>query len=748
MGEGSGYERSMARPLPSRSEIVSCLLASGRPLHARELASQLSVGDGQLNRFSELLDQLCLDQTIQRSARSRFRARPSEATRQEGWEGLLAVNPRGFGFVSAAGHDDVFVGSEGLGGALHGDRVQVGQFTRSSRGLEGRVTAIVERRSERVAGVLTRRGRSAWLVPDDARLRGPIVLNRADTMGRDGEAAVVRITRFPDTADQNPEGELLAVLGAPGEPPVEVAKILLREQIVEEHPEAAMQQAEAQAASLLPKRTERRLDLRHLPLPTIDPKDARDHDDAVWVEKTRDGYRATVAIADVSEFVSPGTPLEDEARARGCTIYLPDRALPMLPTALAADLCSLLPERDRLCLAVIIELDRHGEVTSFALHEAVMRSAAMLTYEGVARTLGFTEKGPQSHQAETLRSGLQKLDELAQKLRRRRLLRGAMDLELPEAQVVIDPKTREPTDVVRRVADPSIRRAYQMVEELMILANELVAQWLSERRSLTVYRVHAPPDPERLERLLAFARQLGLRLDLEEFSEPKGLGRFLTKIRDHDFGPGLMMLALRSLKPAVYDIVNRGHFGLASDAYLHFTSPIRRYPDLLVHRTVKAHLRGLGPSEGEEAIERMRQDATQSSQRERAAMAVEREVVDLYRARLMQERIGEQLPGTVTGLSPHGVYVALDAPFVDVFVHFDTLGEDSYRLSDDEVFVVGERSGERIVLGQRMLCLIEDVNLLRRQVLGRRVVTPRARRAPKEQKQVTKSGRRTRMRKR
>jgi len=738
----------MARPLPSRSEIVSCLLASGRPLHARELASQLLVGHGQLNRFSELLDQLCLDQTIQRSARSRFRARPSEAARKEGWEGLLAVNPRGFGFVSSAGHDDVFVGSEGLGGALHGDRVQVGQFTRSSRGLEGRVTAIVERRSERVAGVLTRRGRSAWLVPDDARLRGPIVLQTTDGLGRDGEAAVVRITRFPDTADQNPEGELLAVLGAPGEPPVEVAKILLREQIVEEHPEAAMQQAEAQAASLLPKRTERRLDLRHLPLPTIDPKDARDHDDAVWVEKTREGYRATVAIADVSEFVPPHTPLDEEARARGCTIYLPDRALPMLPTALAADLCSLLPERDRLCLAVVIELDQKGEVTSFSLHEAVMRSAAMLTYEGVARTLGFSEEGPQSHQAETLRSGLQKLDELAQKLRRRRLARGAMDLELPEAQVVIDPKTHEPSDVVRRVTQPSIRRAYQMVEELMILANELVAAWLSERRSLTVYRVHAPPDPERLERLLAFAHQLGLRLDLEEFSDPKGLGRFLTKIRDHDFAPGLMMLALRSLKPAAYDIVNRGHFGLASDAYLHFTSPIRRYPDLLVHRTVKALLRGQGPSEGEAAIEQMRQDATQSSQRERAAMAVEREVVDLYRARLMQARIGEQLPGTVTGLAPHGVYVALDAPFVDVFVHFDTLGEESYRLSDDEVFVVGERSGERIVLGQRMLCLIEDVNLLRRQVLGRRVVTPRARRAPKPQKRVTKGGRRAHPRKR
>lgn len=713
-------------------------------MHARELADALGVAPSSFNRLSEQLEQLCFDGSIQRLGGHRFRAIDPDAKRRESWEGMLTVNPRGFGFVAAAGHDDVFIPPDAIGAALHGDKVVVSIANRSSRGLEGRIESVVARRNKRITGTLRKRGRRSWLEPDDTRLRGPIVLvdspkrrdlaedaesddalpadsKESEPKGRDGDAAIIELIRFPESADEALEGRLVAVLGSPGDPNTEVAKILLREQIVEEHPLLAMQEAEAMAAKLSRLPVESRRDLRAIPLPTIDPKDARDHDDAVWVEKNGDGYRAYVAIADVSEYVTEGSALDSEARARGCTIYLPDRAIPMLPSALAADLCSLLPDRERLCLCVIADIDRNGKVESFEVVEGIMRSSAMLTYEGVALALGFTENGPRSLQAEAMRSGLRHLDEVSRRLRKSRMSRGALDLDLPEPHVLLDEETGAPNDVVRRAKDPGVKRAYQMIEELMLLANELVAQWLSSQKSVAVYRVHSTPDPAKLERVASVANKLGFELDPLELAEPKALGRWLRRIADHPKKSVLEMLTLRSLKQAVYDIVNVGHFGLASDAYLHFTSPIRRYPDLVVHRLVKALLRGGKPLSLPADVEKIRGCATESSQRERASMEVEREVVDLYRTLLMQDRVGQTFEGTVTGVTGTGVYVALDEPYVDVLVRFENLGADQYELSDDDLAVVGQRSGDRIELGSRLAVVIEEANITRRTTLARRI---------------------------
>lgn len=641
---------------------------------------------------------------------------------EERWEGKLSMNPRGFGFVAALGHDDVYVAPDAIGGALHGDRVEIEVIGRSSRGVEGRIRRVVARRSPRVAGLLRRRGRSAWLEPDDTRIRGPIVIVVPPKVGKDGEAAVVNITRFPSAANENAEGELLRVLGEPGDPNVEVAKILVREGVEEQHPEAAIAAAEALASRILMKVPESRRDLREVPLPTIDPEDARDHDDAVWVERTESGYRAYVAIADVSEYVEEESALDAEARARGCTIYLPDRAIPMLPSALAADVCSLLPERDRLCLCVIAELDAGARVTSYEVVEGVMRSQAMLTYGGVARALGFTDAPPRSAQAEAMKKDLRVLDELARKLRKTRMQRGALDLDLPEPRLVLDPETNAPLDVKRRTQDPGIKRAYSMIEELMLLANELVAQWLGERKSPAVYRVHAQPDEEKLERLGAIAEKMGVEFDLHDIREHGGVSRWLAKIQKHPRKTVLEMLLLRSLKQATYDITNIGHYGLASTAYVHFTSPIRRYPDVLVHRAVKHLLRGGKPKVHPQALEALREAAQLASERERASMEIEREVVDLYRALLMRDRIGDIAEGTVTGLVGSGAFVALDEPFVEVLVKLEALGPDHYEFSDDELSLVGVRSGDTISLGDRMAVTIEDVAVLRRTVYASRIL--------------------------
>jgi ribonuclease R len=650
------------------------------------------------------------------------RARARNESGSEAWDGSLSLNPRGFGFVAAAGHIDVYVPPEAIGAGMHGDTVTVRVTGRSPKGLEGRVERVVSRRNPRVAGVLRRRGRSAWLEPDDTRVRGPIVLSNVPKAEADGSAAVATITRFPEFPDENPEGELLSVLGTPGDPNVEVKKILIREQVEEQHSDGAVREAEAMAARLRRAAAANRRDLRDVPLPTIDPEDARDHDDAVWVERLGDGYRAWIAIADVSEYVQPGTALDEEALARGCTIYLPDRAIPMLPAALAADLCSLLPEQERLTLCVIADLDSEGELKSFEIVEGLMRSHAMLTYGGVARALGFTDKGPQSTQAEALKKELRVLDDLAKKLRKKRMARGALDLDLPEAKVVLDPDTGAPIDVVRRAQDPGIKRAYSMIEELMLLANETVAKFLQQKRCPAVYRIHAKPDPEKLERLGLVARKLGVEIDLDSLSEPRGVSRWLAKIQKHPRKNVLEMLLLRSLKQAVYDVSNVGHFGLASEAYVHFTSPIRRYPDVEIHRAVKHLVRGGKPNTTAAALESLSQAATRASTRERAAMEIEREVVDLHRCLLMRDRIGDTLEGTVSAIVGSGAFVSLDEPFVDVLVRFEGLGPDRYEQGEDQISVVGARSGDTISLGDRMLVTVEDVAVLRRAVYARRVL--------------------------
>jgi ribonuclease R len=723
----------MASRIPAKGEVIRLIASATKPIHARELAAALGVSATQVPKLIGFLDELADQKRIKRLGGQRYSAELREVREAESWEGVLSVNQRGFGFVNAVGHDDAYIAPEAIGPALHGDKVKITIVNRTSRGIEGRVDFVVTRRNPRVAGVLRRRGRSAWLEPDDTRLRGPIVLSNAMKIGQDGDAAVAEITKFPEFGDENPEGELITVLGAPGDPNVEVAKILIREQVTEQHPEGAIREAEAMAARLLPLNLDGRVDLRSVPLPTIDPEDARDHDDAVWVEKQSDGFRAWIAIADVSEYVQPGSELDKEALRRGCTIYLPDRAIPMLPAALAADLCSLLAEKDRLCLCVIADLDRDGRVKEFKIVEGVMRSAAMLTYGGVARALGFTDLPPKSPPAEAYKKELRVMEELTKKLRKARMVRGSLDLDLPEAKLTLDPVTKAPIDVTRRTSDPGIKRAYNMIEELMLLANELVARWLGEKKSAAIYRIHGKPDAKKLARLGQVAEKLGVEFDADEMTEPLGVSKFLSRISTHARKPVLEMLLLRSLKQAAYDVKNVGHFGLASAEYLHFTSPIRRYPDVQVHRAVKNLLRGGRPITSEPAIEQLAQSATAASVRERAAMDVEREVVDLYRCLLMRDHIGETCEGVVTALVGSGAYVTLDAPFVDVLVKHESMGPDQYELSDDELSVVGIRSGDTISLGDRLAVVIEDVAILRRQVLAKRVVPDSVREAMEDE---------------
>lgn len=716
-----------------RQAIFDLLATFNRALHVHEIASRLGISEGDYAELHRVLDEMAFDGSVNALVGQRFRLTRAQ-TEQRGTqiEGVISVNPRGFGFVSSVGlADDIFVPAESLMGALHGDTVKVRIATRSRRGPEGEVVAVVKRRNARIAGVLCLRGKSAWIEPDDNRVRGPIVLTGQKVQairelgGKDGDAAVALITRFPETPDENPEGELSAVLGAPGEPKVEVAKVLVREAIAEEHPEAALKEALAFGNEVAQDALEGRTDLSHLPLPTIDPETARDHDDAVWVERHESGgYTAWIAIADVSHYVKPNTALDAEALARGNSVYLPDRAIPMLPPTLSSNLCSLVPGVVRLCLALKVELAENASIKRYSFFEAFMRSAAKLTYPGVARALGFSAEAPRSPEAEAMREDLQVMWELAGKLRTRRMRRGALDFDLPEAEITLEPESGMPTDVQKRSHDPGVAKAYHLIEELMLLANECAAQFLIDHDMPAVFRNHAPPDETKLIRFASMCDELGVEFDSEDALDPKKLSVFLKKIAAHPKKHVLHMLLLRAMKQAVYDVANIGHFGLASKAYLHFTSPIRRYPDLLVHRAVRAVLRKENIDRSDKAMEARKTACMRASDCERRAMEVEREVGDLYRALFMRTKIGAIFEGMVTGFSATGLYVAVDAPFVDVFVRLEELGPDTYELAEDGLRVLGKRSGDRISLGDSMLVSILDVAILRRMVLGRRLVDP------------------------
>jgi len=730
---------------PRRAAVIDLLSNVDHAIHVNEIASKLGVSETLLPALSRVLDDLVFDGTVSPRSGQRFRLAKKERGRdreREEVEGFLSVHPRGFGFVQRERDiGDVFIPPEAMIGALHGDRVRARIIARGARGAEGSILEVLERRPARIAGTLRRRGAGTWIEPDDSRLRGPIVLPAGADAGADGEVVIADIVRFPESPEEHAEARLVEVLGPPGTPDVEVRKILAVAGVIEEHPRGASEEAKACGVEVPASALEGREDLTHLPLPTIDPEDARDHDDALWAERLPEGgYRVWIAIADVSHYVRPDTGLDGAARDRGCSIYLPDRAIPMLPRELSGNLCSLLPGVIRLCLCVQADLDASGVLVKSRIVEGFMRSQAKLTYEGVARALKLTTAGNLQPEAEALHGELAVLREISSLLRASRMRRGALDFDLPEAKITVDQATRMPVHATKRARDPGVAKAYQLVEELMLLANETVAAFLVQHGAPTIFRDHAPPDPEKIARFSAICKKLGVELDPDDAQEPKKLSAFVKKVKAHPNRALIDTLLVRSLKQAVYDVQNVGHFGLASDAYLHFTSPIRRYPDLVVHRGVRAILRKQRVDSSDEAVETMRKAAQVASERERRAMQVERDVVDLYGAILMKESIGDMFAGAVTAVVSSGIFVMLDDPFVSVLVKFEALGDDAYEADEESFSVTGKRTGERITLGDPMMVQIEDVSIERRMTFGRRVSVGAERGESKRGEQLGKKG--------
>lgn len=721
--------------IPDDAEILAVFEdTTRRPLHVSEVAERLGLPFTARRALSEALEAMVSRGLLSALPGARYRL-PRKATVEV--TGRFSQNPRGFGFVTGEdGGPDVYIPATAVGGTMHGDRVTVAAH-QGPRGREGVVLRVLERRSPRVAGVLHIRHRGAWVEVDDARIRGPIPVEEVGT-AQDGEAVVCEIVRWPEHAGELPVGIVRQSLGRPGDLDVEVSKVLLREGVEEHFPPEALAEAEALPDKLAPKDYEGREDLRDIPLITIDPEDARDHDDAVFVRRRSDGgYTALIAIADVSHYVRPGSALDRVALSRGTSIYLPDRAIPMLPRQLSSHLASLIEGEDRLTLAVEVQLSPEGKVQKSRVIEGVMRCHASLTYSNVAWVMGWSDLGKPSELARLYKHHIETAAELASILRTRRMRRGALDLDLPEARVRFAEDGKTPVDIVQSRQDLGIKRAYNLIEELMLLANEVMAATCEKKGVPTIYRVHGTPEEDALVKLSTVARAYGYHLEPEELTNPKVLSKFVRKIAGTPEARVLNMILLRSMPQAVYHVENIGHFGLAAAAYLHFTSPIRRYPDIVAHRIVRQIARKEKIRVDPHTVETLRTAAMESSRLERRAMDVEREVMDLYRCVVAQSHLGEIHTGVISGLSGSGVFVQLDSPFIDVMVRLDEIAKDEWEMDELGIRVHGKRTGMNFVLGEPLTVEITEVSLPRRTVYGR---------IPEELRDTLTSRRRTRSR--
>jgi len=696
--------------------------AAPEGLNLTDLERHLSLGRSQRGELKEALSTLNEDGHAHRGKGGRWFAeaahRAAAGDAHQG-EGTLRVFPSGRSDIRPDdGGRPVKVHRLDRGSGVDGDHVRFHAWD-DWDGEHGRVETVVDRGRERITGRLIAVGSAFLLEADDPRLPGPIdVTEAADA--RPGEAVVARIQQWPQHPDDGLQVTVSHRLGDPQDPRTEVRKLLIMEDIAEKHSSELLADVAQLAVDAADPAASGRTDLRGLDFYTIDPGDARDFDDAVCVEPHAEGWRLHVAVADVSHYITAGSVGDQEAQQRALSVYLPDRAIHMLPPTLATDICSLAPGDDRLAMVVSMTVDAEGEVDAEEVCAAVIRSRERLTYEGVARVLAG--RSDQEGASNAWRQELGLLTAVAGALRQRRMRRGGLDLDLPEAHVVLDEDDPLAVrDVRPSKPDRFIQEAYRLIEECMVAANEAVGRFCAGRDIPVPWRVHETPSTERLREFVTLARELGIKLRIKGGPTPQTFQKALHAIGDHPAKNPLQIGILRCLSQAAYDATNVGHFALAAPAYLHFTSPIRRYPDLITHRVVKRSLAQSGDFGGDDPAPfpesaTIRQIAVRCSEAERRAAVVERSVVDMYRAWVMRERVGDVFDATVTGVMAFGLFVQVGEPFVEGLIKREALGPDHWDLSEGGAYLVGARTGRRYGLGEPLRVRLVDSSVVRRQI--------------------------------
>ncbi len=663
------------------------------------------------------------------------------------FEGVVSGHRDGHGFVVRDdGQADIYLPSNEMRAVLHKDRVKARIVRLDRKGRpEGRVTEIIERSDAPIIGRLLQES-GVWLVaPEDKRYGQDVLIPKGATgSAKPGQVVVVELTEPPALYGQ-PVGRVKEVLGEIDDPGMEIEIAVRKYGVPHEFSEPALAQARALPDHVRASDLRHRVDLRDVPLVTIDGEDARDFDDAVYAEPAKvgrgKGWRLLVAIADVSHYVETGTPIDVDAYDRATSVYFPRRVIPMLPEKLSNGLCSLNPGVERLCMVCDMLINAKGEIHAYQFYPAVMFSHARLTYTEVAAVLQNT-RGPEAQQRKSLVPHLLTLHDVYRALLAARQVRGAVDFETVETQIVCDESGR-----IDRIVPRTRNDAHKLIEEAMLAANVCSADFLQERKHTGLYRVHEGPPPEKQDILRNYLKAMGVSQTISENPHPSEFQRIAEATKDRPESQQIHTMLLRSMQQAIYTPVNQGHFGLAFDAYTHFTSPIRRYPDLLVHRVIKAILGNRKyqlpalPMPGEAHAKLSKRLASRArvdeksppkklpadvmawqaaglhcSANERRADEASRDVEAWLKCKYMREHLGEEFSGVVTSVTSFGLFVTLDAMFVEGLVHITELGGEYFRFDEARQELRGERTGIRYALGSRVRVQVSRVDLDGRRI--------------------------------
>ena len=628
--------------------------------------------------------------------------------------GRVHAHPDGYGFLIADDRatEDVYLNRREMRRIMHGDRVMIRLERKQHGGMEAHVVQILERAQKRLIGTYDEFEGQGYLIPMDPRVAGAIALKKPNERPEKGKVIAAEISRYA-TAISPPEATVLQVLGNPDDPEVQVQSLVFRYGFSTSFPPQVHREAMNFPFSISSEELASRTDLRELPIVTIDGEQARDFDDAVYVRKSDSHYELFVSIADVAYYVQFETALDQEAYSRGTSVYFPDRAIPMLPEALSNGICSLNPNEDRLTKTVCMTINRKGEVIRSRFFNSVIHSHERMTYTNVRRILVDKDQECVTRYR-NLVDQFKLMEELAMLIYENRRARGNLDFDLPEAEIILDLQGM-PENIVR--AERNI--AHRIIEEFMIAANEAVARHLKEQDWPLLYRVHEGPDQEALQALAPFLLSLGYRLPVKkEKVTPPEIQKLLEAARGKPEERVLNRVLLRAMKQAVYQPENVGHFGLASTCYTHFTSPIRRYPDLMVHRILERAIQGnkLKSSERESFLDYLGEAGKHTSARERIAMDAEREMVDLKKAQFMRDKIGEEFTGFITSLANFGFFVELDPYFVEGLVKLSSLIDDDYYYYEKEYVIKGSRHGRKFRLGDNVRVKVVRINAFRSEI--------------------------------
>lgn len=686
----------MIEDLKERKELLYQVIAepSYHPMKLRELAGLLQVPKEERQKLREILDILLVEGKISTDEKGRYCKVGSDKK-----TGVFSGTSRGFGFVTIEGmKEDIFIPENETKGALDKDIVQIViKEEKTGKRKEGSIAAILKRSTDTVVGTFQKSKNYGFVVADNQKFGSDIFIAKEHTKGAvDGHKVLVKITDY-GTNTKNPEGKVIEILGHINDPGVDVISVIKSNGLTIEFPEEVMKQISKIPEEINTKDMAGRVDLRELMTVTIDGEDAKDLDDAITISKNENGYKLGVHIADVSQYVTENSPLDKEALKRGTSVYLVDRVIPMLPHKLSNGICSLNAGCDRLALSCLMDIDKKGNVVGHRIAETIIRVDKRMSYTSVKKIIEENDEEECEKYKEQVPM-FQLMEELASILREKRKKRGSIDFDFPESKIYVDEVGR-PIEILPYERN----KATKIIEDFMLIANETVAEDFFWQELPFVYRSHETPDPEKIQKLSIFIHNFGYSMHIKnETLHPKELQKLLAKTDGTKEEALISRLALRSMKQARYTTDCDGHFGLAAKYYCHFTSPIRRYPDLQIHRIIKENLHGeLTQKRQEHYYHILDEVAKQSSMTERRADEAEREVEKLKKVEYMSQFLGEKFEGVISGITSWGMYIELPNT-VEGMVRLSELTDDFYIYDEEHVMLIGEHTKRTYKLGEKI----------------------------------------------